>query len=149
MIARSDLTPAERQTLHLAPKPITLGTADKPIVCKWMVFIYVQSLDLRLEAYVGPSQHRPLIGLVKLCRESDLKFLIDGSLPSVLEFRRSGQTIRAESIHDVPTLLYRESRLRRRTPVNMTPTATMKTSTHNLYLSQCYLFRSHRHRRLK
>jgi hypothetical protein len=98
------LTPAEQLTLHLAPKPITLSTAAKPIVCKWMVWVYVQSLDLKLEAYVGPGEHRPLIGLVKLCRESEMKFLIDGSLPPGLEFKRSGKIIRAESSHDVPTV---------------------------------------------
>jgi hypothetical protein len=104
LIARSDLTPAEQLTLHPAPKPITLSTAAKPIVCKEMVWIYVQSLDLKLEAYVGPGEHRPLIGLVKLCRESEMKFLIDGNQPPVLEFKRSGQIIRADSCHDVPTV---------------------------------------------
>jgi hypothetical protein len=69
-----------------------------------MVWIYVQSLDLKLEAYVGPGEHRPLIGLVKLCRESEMKFLIDGNQPPVLEFKRSGQIIRADSCHDVPTV---------------------------------------------
>ncbi len=33
-----------------------------------------------------------------------MKFLIDGSLPPELEFKRSGQIIRADSCHDVPTV---------------------------------------------
>ena len=149
LIARCDLTPAEVQTLHLAPKPITLSTADKPIVCKWMVWIYVGSLDLKLEAYVGPGEHRPLIGLVKLCRESEMKFLIDGDSPPELEFKRSGKIIRSESVTMFLPLRSRGSQPQSRTKLNMTPTATMKPTCHNLYPSRCYQFRSHRHRRQK
>ena len=69
-----------------------------------MVWIWVGSLDLKLEAYVGPGEHRPLIGLIKLCRESEMKFLIDGASPPELEFKRSGKIVRSEISHDVPTV---------------------------------------------
>ena len=88
--------------MHPAPQPVTLNTAAQPITCKDMVWLHVKTLDVWLEAYVGQGKHRPLIGLVKLCRENELRFEIDCDNTPLIEIKRTGRIIRADSAHDVP-----------------------------------------------
>ena len=79
LVCESSLTDRERLAIYNSDKPITLSTAGEPIFCNRMVKVYVPTLELALEAYVGPGEHQPLIGINKLCRDHGFGFVVDGT----------------------------------------------------------------------
>ena len=68
----------------------------------------VFSLNSALEAYVGPGEHQPLIGVSKLCREHGFEFAVDGTVISKLWHPKTGRKILASVTHDVPQVAFTE-----------------------------------------